>query len=86
MALLLVGVLARLDPARVDGLFAAVLDRLGARPALAAQARCAGLLGAMVSDLQTPQLKYQPADPRYRQVLGAVLGIFEAENAAAIDF
>src|SRR5207253_5710984 len=79
-ALLLAGVLVRQGEERVDGLFAALLDRLGERPALAEQARCAGLLGAMVRDLQP--LEYQPADPRYAGVLDAVLGIFEADKAA----
>jgi len=84
VALLLAGVLIRQGRAKVDGLFAAVLDHLDARASLAAQARCAGLLGAMVRDLQP--LGYQPADPRYRDVLDAVLGIFDARKAASIDF
>ena len=84
VVLLLAGVLIRQGRGKVDGLFSAVLDRLGGKPSLADQARCAGLLGAMVRDL-TP-LGYQPADPRYREVLDAVLGIFDAKKAAAIDF
>lgn len=84
-ALLLAGVLrVRQGPAKVDGLFAALLDRLGRPPTLAEQARCAGLLGAMVRDLQP--LDYQPADPRYADVLKAVLGIFDAQKAASVDF
>jgi len=84
VVLLLAGVLIRQGRGKVDGLFSAVLDRLGGKPPLAEQARCTGLLGAMVRDL-TP-LGYQPADPRYREVLDAVLGIFDAKKAAAIDF
>lgn len=85
VVLLLAGVLrVRQGPAKVDGLFAALLDRLGERPTLAQQARCAGLLGAMVRDLQP--LDYKPADPRYTDVLNAVLGIFDAQKAASVDF
>jgi len=84
VVLLLAGVLIRQSRGKVDSLFSAVLDRLGAAPSLAEQARCAGLLGAMVRDL-TP-LGYQPADPRYRGLLDAVLGIFDAKKAATIDF
>jgi len=82
--LLLAGVLRRQGRAKVDGLFSAVLDRLGERATLAAQARCAGLLGAIARDLQP--LDYQPADPRYNGVLEAVLQIFDAEKAESIAF
>jgi formylglycine-generating enzyme required for sulfatase activity len=84
VVLLLAGVLIRQGRGKVDGLWAAILDLLGDRPSLADQARCAGLLGAMVRDL-TP-LGYRPADPRYREVLDAALGIFDGQKAAAIDF
>ncbi len=83
-ALLLAGVLhVKQGPEKVDGLFDAVLDHLGERPTLAAQARCAGLLGAMVRDLGP--LRYEPG-PRYAGVMDAVLGIFDAGKAAGIDF
>jgi formylglycine-generating enzyme required for sulfatase activity len=55
---------------------------VGAKPKLAEQARCFGLLGAMLRDLQP--LGYTPPDPRYAEVKNAVLGIFEANQAAAI--
>jgi formylglycine-generating enzyme required for sulfatase activity len=55
---------------------------VGAKPRLAEQARCFGLLGAMLRDLQP--LGYTPPDPRYAEVKNAVLGIFEAHRAAAI--
>ena len=85
VALLLAGVLlVKQGPAKVDGLFAALLDELGPRATLAAKARCAGLLGAMVNDLRP--LDYQPADTRYRELMGAVLGIFDAEKAKSIEF
>lgn len=82
VALLLAGVLVRQGQAKVDGLFAAVLERLG--PKLVQQARCAGLLGAMVRDLRP--LNYRPSDSRYGAVFEAVLGIFDAKKAATIDF
>ncbi|HEV3202262.1 MAG TPA: SUMF1/EgtB/PvdO family nonheme iron enzyme, partial [Bryobacteraceae bacterium] len=84
VGLLLAGVLIRQGQAKVDGLFAAALDRLGPKPKLVQQARCAGILGAMVRDLRP--LNYQPSDSRYGAVLEAIVGIFDAEKAAAIDF
>jgi hypothetical protein len=67
----------------VDGLISAVLDNLGDNPSLASQARCAGLIGAIVSDLQL--FGYKPSDPRYERTLHAVLDIFDAK-ASSIDF
>ncbi|MFL6464928.1 MAG: SUMF1/EgtB/PvdO family nonheme iron enzyme [Bryobacteraceae bacterium] len=85
VALLLAGVMrVRQGPARVDGLVQALLDDLGERPALADQARCAGLLGAMVRDLRP--LDYQPSDPRFTTLLEAALGIFDKAKALAIEF
>jgi hypothetical protein len=85
MVLLLAGVLCgRQGPGKVNALLRAVLDRLGPNANLAAQARCAGLLGCIVNDLAP--LHYQPADPRYRQLMDAVLGIFDKDKAAEIDF
>jgi hypothetical protein len=68
----------------VDGLFAALLDDLGPGATLAAKARCAGLLGAMVNDLRP--LQYKPADGRYRELLDSVLGIFDEEKAKKVEF
>jgi formylglycine-generating enzyme required for sulfatase activity len=84
VALLLAGILhVKQGKGKVDGLIPAILERLGHQATLAQQARCAGLVGAMVRDLQP--LKYEPVDPRYRTVLDAALGVFEA-RAAAIPF
>jgi hypothetical protein len=71
----------------VDALVSAALDDLydslaGVKPDLTRQARCFGLLGTMLRDLQPRG--YRPADPRYAEVKDAVLGIFEADKAAAI--
>ena len=75
VVLLLGGVLYRQGLEKVDGLISAVLEMLGKRPTLADQARCIGVLGAIVSDLRP--FNYQPADPRYQQTMDAVLGIFD---------
>ena len=80
--LLLAGVLHLQDQDRVDGLVAAMLDRLGTRPSLPKQARAAGLLGAVVQDLSP--FAYRPADPRYTALLDAAMAVFDARQAAAI--
>ena len=54
---------------------------LGKRPTLGQQARAVGLLGAAVADLAP--VRYQPGDPRYRQTLDAVLGIFQPKQPRA---
>jgi hypothetical protein len=82
--LLLGGVLYRQGLEKVDGLISAVFGDLGDRPTLLEEALCAGLLGAMVRDLQP--FNYQPADPRYQQSIDAVLGIFDADKAYGIPF
>jgi len=75
---LLGGVLYRQGLDKVDGLVSTVLEKQNERPSLADQARCAGLLGAIVRDLQP--FRYQPTDPRYHQTMDAVLGIFDADT------
>jgi len=95
VVLLLAGILYQDRAENVNALVAAALDDLygsslakrmfhwvGAKPKLAEQARCFGLLGAMLRDLQP--LGYKPSDPRYAEVKNAVLGIFEANHAGAI--
>jgi len=84
VVLLLGGVLYRQGLEKVDGFVSAVLEKLGEHPGLAQQARCAGLLGSVVRDLQP--FNYQPADPRYQRTMDAVLGIFDADKAYAIEF
>jgi len=92
VVLLLAGVLHQQGTAKVDAFFSAVLDDLyggwrrwlGLKPALAAQARTAGLLGAALQDLQS--LRYQISDQRYEAMMNAVLGIFDAEKSASVDF
>ena len=84
VALLLAGILhVKQGKAKVDGLVSEILERLGDQPTLSQQARCAGLLGAMARDLAP--LAYEPADPRYRKVLDAVLEIFDKHKAQSVD-
>ncbi len=54
-------------------------DPVGGR---AAQARAAGLIGALVVDL-TP-FGYHPADPRYEQIITAARAVFDPRQATAI--
>jgi len=84
VVLLLGGVLYKQGLEKADNLVSAVLEKLGRRVTLAQQALCAGLLGAMVSDLQP--FDYRPADLLYQQTMGAVLGIFDADKAYGIEF
>lgn len=94
VVLLLAGILYGPGPDRVDGLVEAILEDLfgldDMRPAdhprgepdLGDQARCLGLLGAVLRDLSP--FGYQPADKRYRRLKNNVLGIFQPEGAARV--
>jgi len=85
VALLLGGVLAtRVGTEKVDWLIQEMLAQLGSNARLDERARCAGLLGAMVSDLRP--LEYEPKDPCYRALLDGVLGIFDVRTAASVSF
>ena len=82
--LLFGGVLHEQGRDKVDAFVSAVLSRLGNQPTLADQARCVGLLGAMVRDLAP--LEYEPGDPAYRATLEAVMDIFDAEKSESVTF
>ena len=82
LVLLLAGILHGQGVDKVHNLFAAVLNRLGGKPSLPDQARCAGLLGEIVRDL-TP-LDYRPSDPQYQTVLDQAMGIFDRESSKGI--
>ena len=79
---LLGGVLFKQGEAKVEGFFQAVLDRLGKRPRLADQARCAALLGAMMRDLG--RMGYTPKTPDYERTVKEMVRIFDAA-AESID-
>ena len=84
VVLLLAGVLLSQGARkRVDNLVSAVLDHLGSSPSLPQQARCAGILGAIVRDLAPFQ--YEPADSRYRDVLNEAMGVFSEERSALVS-
>ncbi len=80
VVLLLAGVLHQQGWLKMDGFVKAALDNLGQQSSLAEQARCAGLLGAVLRDL----LQYEVADPRYPDLLNQVLAIFDKQRASAI--
>ncbi len=85
VVLLLAGVLAvKQGIGKVEALLSRILGQLGSRATLAAQAPCVGLLGAMVQDLAP--LDYYPADPRWRDVLRAVMAIFDAAASQSVPF
>jgi formylglycine-generating enzyme required for sulfatase activity len=73
---LLGGVLFKQGEAKVEGLFQAILGRLGKPPQLADQARCAALLGVMMRDLS--RMGYQPKTPGYESTVRAAMRIFDA--------
>src|SRR5271157_4891291 len=83
MMRLLGGVLRQQGEAKIEGFFQAVLDRLPEPPALADQARCAALLGAMMRDLS--RMGYQPKTPDYERTVKTAMRIFDAKAANQID-
>lgn len=82
VVLLLAGVLHKQGPRKVDGFVSTVLDQVDRLSALADQARCVGLLGAIVRDLSA--VGYRPADPRYQALLDQVMAIFNPQRTRAI--
>jgi formylglycine-generating enzyme required for sulfatase activity len=79
--LLFAGLLAsKQGPEKLDGLFAAMLERQGAK--LADRARCAGLMGAMLADVQPSG--YELQDKRYGQLLEKVMAIFDPERCESV--
>ena len=83
MMRLLGGILRQHGEPKIEGFFQAVLDRLPRPPALADQARCAALLGAMMRDLS--RMGYQPKTPDYERTVKTVMRIFDAKAASQID-
>jgi formylglycine-generating enzyme required for sulfatase activity len=73
---LLGGVLFKQGEAKAEGLFQAILDRLGEPPQLADQVRCAALLGVVMRDLSG--MGYQPNTPGYERTIRAAMRIFDA--------
>jgi formylglycine-generating enzyme required for sulfatase activity len=82
VVLLLSGLLCRQGRAKVEALIGAALKAVPSTSPLAEQARCAGLVGRIARDLAP--FGYEPADPRYRELLGEVLGLFDPARAARV--
>lgn len=82
VVLLLAGALHQQGRAKVDGFIGGFLGGLGAAPRLADQARCAGLVGAVLRDLEP--LRYQVSDARYGRLLDAVMAIFDPKRFRAV--
>ena len=80
---LLGGVLRQQGEAKIEGLFEAILGRLGNPPNLVELARCAALLGAMMRDLSG--MGYAPKTPDYERTVRAVMPIFDAASAEQVD-
>jgi formylglycine-generating enzyme required for sulfatase activity len=78
------GTLLKQGPEKAEGLFQAVLDKLGPAPTLIEQARCAALLGTLMRDLGP--MGFKPQTPDYDRTLKSVMSIFEVEGAKAVDF
>jgi formylglycine-generating enzyme required for sulfatase activity len=76
-------VLRQQGEAKIDGLIDATLGKLGDRPALADQVRCAALLSAMMRDLS--RMKYKPKNPAYEPAVRKVMRIFDAGAAEEIE-
>jgi formylglycine-generating enzyme required for sulfatase activity len=81
--MLLAGVLRLQGRDKADFLFSTILGTLPANPSLAAQARVAALLGAMMRDLW--KMDFEPTDAKYRETLLAVNRIFDPGESAKID-
>ena len=89
--LLLAGALHKQGEAKVAWFVNQVLNGLPTseptteddEPLLAAEARCAGLLGAVFHDLQP--VGYQPTDKRYHELLDRVLAIFDRKRSQLVD-
>jgi hypothetical protein len=81
LILLFAGLLAsKQGEEKLDALFAAMLDRQGVT--LADQAKCAGLMGAMLSDVKPSG--YELQDPRYQELLENVRAIFDPQRCESV--
>jgi len=83
VVLLLAGVLHKQGHRKVDTFVSDILDEVCGDGQLADQARCVGLLGAITRDLSA--VDYQPADPRYQEVLNKVMGIFDPQRSKSVN-
>ena len=84
VVLLLGGLLARQGRPKVDGLVKTILDFAteGKKLQLTDQARCVGLLGGLLRDLEP--FEYRISNPAYDKLLDGVLAIFETRRSTSI--
>ena len=82
VVLLFAGTLHQLGRRRVDGFVGAVIDQLGEKARLADRARCVGLLGQILRDLEP--LDYRIADGRYQELLDSVMAIFDKAGSRTV--
>ena len=82
VVLLLFGILFEQGEERLDKLIDDVLDDLGPGAGLPRQAKCVGILGAAMRELQA--LGYIPNNPGFAELLNRVMGIFERDRAEEI--
>ena len=77
-------VLCKQDRDLVDQVFHEILDALGPDASLAERARCVGLIGSALRDLNS--WGYRLTDPRYRENLDRAMAIFGVQGARQLDF
>ena len=82
VVLLLAGLLHQRGRATVHDLVKSMLGRAGGKATLIEQARCAGLIGAMLRDLAP--VGYQVLDHQYETLRWRVMAIFEREGSLSV--
>ena len=80
--LLLAGLLHQRGRPTVDYLVKSMLDRAGSHATLAEQARCAGLIGAMLRDLAP--VEYEAPDHQYEKLRQRVMAIFDRDGSQSV--
>ncbi|MBN2091084.1 SUMF1/EgtB/PvdO family nonheme iron enzyme [candidate division KSB1 bacterium] len=81
--LLFGGILHQQGKDKVDNFFKAVLTLAIKAQSLADEARCVGLIGAMLRDLKP--FNYQLTNPDYRTILDRVMAIFDKDKYKSIS-
>ena len=76
------GLLYNVGPPKVEALIRKLLDKMGAKPSLAARAKCVGFIGSLLPDL----MGYAVTDRRYHESLQLVMDIFDAEKSKRVPF
>ena len=84
VVLLFAGTLHQGGKRRLDGFVSAMIDQLGEKASLADRARCVGLLGQILRDLEP--LDYRIADGRYQELLDSVMAIFVSDHRKTYFF